>query len=278
MAAEYPVHFYESTTSTNTVAKELAVGVQLSGNGSTAANLPEGNAPHGTLVIARHQTGGRGRLGRAFASPDDSGIYMSIILKAEAANPVLITTAAAVAVSRAIEKICGQQPQIKWVNDIYLNNKKVCGILAEAVSDHKTGEITHIVLGIGINCNAAAIPEELTDIAGAIEGNYSINHLAAEVHSQMMILSDELTGKSCMQAENANSPAAGAEPPGFLGDYRQRSMVIGKTVSVYKGGYSPDKPGVPARVLDIDNSGGLKVIYSDGSRETLSTGEISIRL
>ena len=237
MAAEYPVHFFESTTSTNTVAKELEL--------------------HGTLVIARHQTGGRGRLGRTFASPDDSGIYMSIVLNPESANPVLITTAAAVAVCKAIEKICGQNPQIKWVNDIYLNGKKVCGILAEAVSDHKTGQITHIVLGIGINCNSAAIPEELADIAGAVEGDYSINQLAAEVHNQMMMLMDE---------------------PSFIEEYRQRSMVIGKTVSVYKGGYTPDKPGAPARVLDIDNAGGLKVIYSDGSRETLSSGEISIRL
>ena len=258
MAAEYPVHFFESTTSTNTVAKELAVSAQYSGDIPDATNVsPEGNTLHGTLVIARHQTGGRGRLGRTFASPDDSGIYMSIVLNPESANPVLITTAAAVAVCKAIEKICGKNPQIKWVNDIYLDGKKVCGILAEAVSDYKTGQITHIVLGIGINCSSAAIPEELAEIAGAVEGDYSINQLAAEVHNQMMMLMDE---------------------PSFIDDYRQRSMVIGKTVSVYKGGYTPDKPGVPARVLDIDNTGGLKVIYSDGSRETLSTGEISIRL
>ncbi len=240
MSAEYPVHFFESTTSTNTVAKELAE-----------------NALHGTLVIARHQTGGRGRLGRTFASPDDSGIYMSIILEPADANAMLLTTAAAVAVCRAIEKICGQEPQIKWVNDIYLNGKKVCGILAEGVTDHITGQLSHVILGIGINCNADAIPEDLADIAGAVEGDFSINQLAAEVHKQMLALT---------------------EHPAFIDDYRQRSMVIGKTVSVYKGGYTPDKPGLPARVLDIDNAGGLKVIYTDGSRETLSTGEISIRL
>ena len=259
---EYPVYFFESTTSTNTVAKKLAADAQDSVNDSAAADISNGSREklHGTLVIARHQTGGRGRLGRTFVSPDDSGIYMSIILEPAAANPVLITTAAAVAVCRAIEKICGQEPQIKWVNDIYLNSKKVCGILAESVTDHKTGQITHIILGIGINCNSAAIPEELADIAGAIEGRYSINRLAAEVHNQMMLLTKSL------------------EPVNFIEDYKQRSMVIGKTVSVYKGGYTPDKPGIPARVLDIDNNGGLKVIYSNGSRETLSTGEISIRL
>ena len=239
----HPVHFFESTTSTNAVASKMAA------DGSS----------HGTVVFARHQTAGRGRLGRSFASPDDSGIYMSLILEPDSSNPVLITTAAAVAVCRAIETTCGQQPQIKWVNDIYLNKKKVCGILAESVTDYKTGHISHVILGIGINCNAESIPDELTDIAGAIEGDYSINQLAAEVYNQMMILAGDLS------------------PSKFIDDYRQRSMVIGKTVSVYKGGFTPDKPGIPARVLDIDNNGGLKVIYSDGGRETLSTGEISIR-
>lgn len=238
------MHFYESTTSTNAVAAELAGG----------------DVPHGTAVFARHQTAGRGRLGRSFASPDDSGIYMSVILNPSDTNPMLITTAAAVAVCRAIEKVCGMNPQIKWVNDIYLDGKKVCGILAESGTDYKTGQITHVILGIGINCRTEAIPEELADIAGAIEGDYSINLLAAEVYNQLMTLTDNL------------------RPENFIAEYKSRSLVLGETISVYKGGYSPDKPGIPARVLDIDENGGLKVIYSSGERETLSTGEISIRL
>lgn len=239
-----PVYFYECTGSTNAVAADLA----------------DNGAPHGTSVFARHQTAGRGRLGRSFVSPDDSGIYMSIVLKPDDFNPVLITTAAAVAVCRAIEKICGCNPQIKWVNDIYLEGKKVCGILAEAVTDHKTGQITHIILGIGINCRNDAIPPELKNIAGAVEGNYSINHLAAEVLNQVISL--------------VSDPQADR----FINEYKTRSMVIGKTVTVHKGGLIPGKPGVPARVLDIDNTGGLVVIYTSGQRETLSTGEISIRL
>ena len=273
MAEPHKVYFFESTTSTNTIAAELAAGTNadssasaarrtLPENGSVAAECapPGSGAGHGAVVFARHQTGGRGRLGRTFASPDDSGIYMSIILEPADSTPVLITTAAAVAVCRAIERICGQQPQIKWVNDIYLNNKKVCGILAETVSDYKTGHITHVILGIGINCKASAIPEELREIAGAIEGDFSINQLAAEVYNQMMTLAGDL------------------QPGNFIEDYKQRSMVLGEMVTVHKGGYSPDKSGIPARVLDIDDHGGLKVIYSSGERETLSTGEISIRL
>lgn len=254
------IHFYETIGSTNTEATKL---------------VSEG-AGHGTLVIARRQTSGRGRLGRKFESPDDSGIYMSIILEAGSFNPMLITTAAAVVVCKAIEKICGQQPQIKWVNDIYLNDKKVCGILAEAVTDHKSGQLSHIILGTGINCNADAIPPELADIAGSIEGDYSINQLAAEVHNQMMLLTDTLSADASQQT--FTSGPCPATQVNLIADYRQRSMVIGKSVSVYKGGYTPDKLGAPARVLDIDENGGLKVIYTSGERETLSTGEISIRL
>lgn len=244
MNAEYPVHFFESIDSTNTAAAELA----------------RGGAIHGTAVFARHQSRGKGRLGRSFASPDGSGIYMSIILRPDSDNPVLITTATAVAVCKAMEKVCNVTPQIKWVNDIYLGDKKICGILAETVTDYQTGHITHIILGIGINCRANAIPDELSHIAGAVEGDYSINELAAEIHNQVMSLANDL------------------RPANYIGEYRQRSMVLGKTVTVYKGGYSPDATGIPAHVLNISESGGLVVLYSSGQQETLSTGEISIRL
>ncbi len=244
MDGAYPVRFFDTIGSTNTAA----------------AGMASEGAGHGTAVIAAHQTQGKGRLGRSFASPEDSGIYMSIILEPDDSNPVLITTAAAVAVCRSIRKVCGLEPEIKWVNDIYLGGKKVCGILAESVTDYKTGRITHVILGIGVNCRASAIPDDLRDIAGAIEGDYSICQLAAEIHNQLMPLAGIL------------------DPENFIGDYRDWSMVIGKTVTVYKGGYSPGTSGLAARVLDIDNNGGLKVIYSSGQRETLSTGEISIRL
>lgn len=241
-----PIHLYDSVTSTNTVA---------------AGMVRDNQQPlHGTSVFALHQTGGKGRLGRSFASPDSCGIYMSVILEPDAEGIMLITTAAAVAVCKALEKVCGQQPQIKWVNDIYLNNKKICGILAEAVTDHRTGTISHVVLGIGINLQSDALPDELSEIAGAVEGDFSVNHLAAEVLNQVIELSGNLTD------------------PEIIAAYRERSLVIGKKIKVYKGGYSPETVGIPAYVLDIDENGGLVVIYSNGEQDTLSTGEISIRL
>ena len=122
---QIPLHIFETIDSTSTYAKKLA----------------ESGAEHGTAVIALQQTGGRGRLGRSFHAPAGTGIYMSLILKtaADFSKAMLVTTAASVAVCRAIRKVCGADPQIKWVNDIYLNGKKVCGILTEAVTDPDTG-------------------------------------------------------------------------------------------------------------------------------------------
>lgn len=240
LVSEYPLHIFDCVDSTNTVAAEMA------SNG----------ARHGTVIFARRQTKGRGRLGRSFASPDSSGIYMSVILEHSSGNPVLITTAAAVAVCKAIEKVCNHEPLIKWVNDIYLDDKKVCGILAEAVTNHKSGAITHIILGIGINLNDAALPPELKEIAGAINGEFSADQLAAEVINQLMSLTD------------------GTD---FIREYKERSMVIGREILVYKGGFSPEVAGTAAHALDIDENGGLIVLFNDGHKEVLSTGEISIR-
>lgn len=241
-----PIHVYKTVDSTNNVAKKLAL---------------EG-ASHGTTVLAFHQSKGKGRLGRTFISPANTGIYMSILLEPvfDMSHSVLVTTAAAVAVVRAIEKVCGIQAQIKWVNDIYAGGKKVCGILTEAITDFETGQIQYLILGIGINCSTKEFPEDLLEIAGALEGEFSKNHLAAEVLNQLLPLMDHIEDKS------------------FIDDYKAHSMVMGKEIMVYKGGYVGDVPGRTARVMNIDENGGLRVLYSDGSQETLSTGEVSIRL
>lgn len=241
---DIPLYIFDTIDSTNTYAKMLAAEC----------------AEHGTTVIALQQTGGRGRLGRSFHAPPGTGIYMSIVLKTESdfSKALMATTAASVAVCRAVSTVCSAEAQIKWVNDIYLDGKKVCGILTEAITEN--GLPKALVVGIGINCSTRGFPEELLDIAGAIDGNYDPQQLTAQVINELLAL------------------AVNMDPREFIGEYKDRSMVIGKTVKVYKGGYSPDAHALPARVLDIDNSGGLKVIYSSGLRETLSSGEISIRL
>ena len=271
------IHIFDVLDSTNNQAKELAVS----------------GAPHGTVVISRHQTAGKGRLGRSFFSPN-GGIYMSVIIRPDfdISKLGLVTTAAAVAVAEAIDEVVlshapsstagcvsGSKPArealIKWVNDVYIDDKKVCGILAEGVSTGGAGEqsissasgtIDAIILGIGINTSTDGFPEELSGIAGAVTGSYSRSDLAAAVITGLL---GYISGISICGSKK------------FLTAYKNKSLVLGKTISVYKGAYrtSPQElASKPARALDIDENGGLVVMYSDGSRETLISGEVTIRL
>lgn len=250
------IHVFKSLESTNLTAKKMALD----------------GAPAGTVVIAEEQTRGRGRMGRSFCSPPAGGIYMSFILKPrfDTAKSVLITTAASVAVCRAIEIITGISCRIKWVNDIYLGEKKICGILTEAVTDFESGHIEYIVLGIGINysTNPAAFPAELAGIAGSLfeevpEDGISRNRLIAEVIDQVLEINEKLESKE------------------FIHEYKNRSFVLGKEILVIPtAGLSRDRSpadGIPAAAEDIDEDGGLVVRYRDGSVQTLNSGEISIR-
>lgn len=243
------LYIYDTLDSTNIRAKQLALE----------------NAPHGTVVIARQQTAGRGRLGRSFFSPRE-GIYLSIIVRPDfdLTKSVLVTSAAAVAVAESIESICGMDAKIKWVNDIYADNKKVCGILTEGITDFETGQIESLVIGIGVNTTIKDFPEDLLDIAGAVEGDYSKSSLAASIISRTLDLMDTIEDRS------------------FISTYREKSLVIGKSVKVFKGVYKslPEEEleARPARVLDIDENGCLVVLYPDGTRESLTSGEITVRL
>jgi BirA family biotin operon repressor/biotin-[acetyl-CoA-carboxylase] ligase len=266
------IHVFKSLESTNLTAKKMALD----------------GASSGTVVIAGEQTGGRGRMGRSFYSPPDGGIYMSFILKPQfdAAKSVLITTAASVAVCKAIENITGISCRIKWVNDIYLGEKKICGILTEAVTDFESGHIDYIVCGIGINYSTS-FPEELSGIAGALfespspvgylsageklsagreislGKDVSRNRLIAEIISQILAISENLDAKT------------------FIEDYRSRSFVLGKEILIIpRAGNDGERnlaDGIPAEAVDIDEDGGLVVKYRDGSLGTLNSGEISIR-
>lgn len=215
-------------------------------------------AAHGTVVIANEQTKGRGRLGRDFYSPASTGIYLSLILKPnfDISKSVLVTTAASVAVVRAIRKVCQCEARIKWVNDVYIADKKICGILTEAVTNFENGEIEYLVLGIGVNCQLpeAGFPDELKEKAGNIPISFSRNKLAAEIINQVLHLYEDIENRD------------------FIQEYKEKSMVLGKNIQVIRKGVNKD-----ARALDIDEDGGLLVEYSDGTKEVLNTGEISIR-
>lgn len=249
------VFCYDSTDSTNLQAKRLML---------------EGEIRHGSVVFANRQTAGRGRLGRSFNSPEQ-GIYVSIVVKPDfdMSKSVLVTVAAAVAVADAIEAVCGQDAGIKWVNDIYIGDLKVCGILTEAETDFETGIIDSLIIGIGVNTSTAGFPAELKKIAGCVN---------AEDARTKADLTARITENTLA---NVAEISEGGQP-GFMARYRSKSILIGREIMVYKGIYREDPTrelgGIPARVEGIDDEGGLMVAYEDGKRETLTSGEVSIRL
>lgn len=212
-------------------------------------------ADEGFTIVAGEQTGGRGRMGRNFVSPK-GGLYMSVLLKPEKDNFSLITAAAAVAVTGIIEKNFGVQCGIKWVNDLYYKNKKVCGILAESVFG-KDGKPMAVILGIGINLAApeGGFPDDIKDIAGSMDLCLS--------GDQKLALASEI-------AENIVDiyPC----PSCFVNIYREKSLVTGKDIYVIRNGVS-----APAKCIGIDDECGLIADFGDRT-EILRTGEISIRI
>ncbi len=237
------VRVLPETDSTNRVAKELAVS----------------GAPEGTLVVAKKQSNGRGRLGRSFFSPE-GGIYMSMILRPQisAEQSLLITTCCAVAVAGAIEKLSGCTAGIKWVNDIFVNGKKVCGILAEAGVSGLSEYPDYVVLGIGINVKKQSVPEELKEIVGCLEDT-----------AQTPILNEELITAVWERFADLYQNLSTAV---YMEEYKERSILLGREVTVL----AADGP-YKAIVTDIDKDGHL-VILREGRREILSAGEVSVRL
>ncbi len=243
---EISLEVYETAGSTNTMLKERA-----------AAGVPEG-----AVIIAGSQSAGRGRMGRSFFSPEGTGVYMSMLLRPVARKPaeaVKLTTMAAVAACEAVSAVCGKEPGIKWVNDIFIDGKKTMGILTEAAFDASGSRIEYAVLGIGMNAYApvGGFPAELSEIAGAVfdeKKQDGRNRLAAEFINRFM---------SIYKSGSAS---------GYTEKYRSLSLAVGKRVNVISG-----DDVSPAEVLDVDDECRLLVKFGDGTVKKLSSGEISIR-
>lgn len=217
----------------------------------------------GTVVIAESQSAGRGRLGRSFFSPGEKGIYMSVLLKPELSmeQSVRITSMAAVAVAGAIERVSGIRAQIKWVNDIFLNRKKVCGILAEAGMNYEKAMLDYVVLGIGVNVGCMEFPEELKQIATSVSNecrqDISRAELIAEILNELEYWYPSLQDGS------------------FLEESKERSILLGQEIRVLDAASACGF--YMAHALDLDDMGHL-LIERDGERQLLHSGEISIRL
>ena len=242
------------------IGREIELHDQLDSTNNRAKALAAAGAPHGLLVTADSQTGGRGRRGRSFFSPPHSGIYLSYILR-PACTPEqasMMTSLTAVAVARAIETVAPAQVRIKWVNDLFLGEKKICGILSEAGMNMETGELDYIVVGIGVNVGRMRFPPELEEIAGSIENEtgaaVSRNRLIAEISNELNALYGDLR--------------TGA----FLEESRRRSNVIGREIRVIEGDRSYE-----AEALDLDGQGRL-IIRRGDETVRLDYGEVSLRL
>ncbi|MBQ0083366.1 MAG: biotin--[acetyl-CoA-carboxylase] ligase [Clostridiales bacterium] len=241
----FSIKHFNTVSSTNTLAKDFAI---------------KGEKEF-TVILADSQTAGRGRLGRTFYSPENSGIYMSIILRPllSPADTPLITTAAAVAVCRALKKVCRITPEIKWVNDIYYKSKKVCGILTESSINVTCQSTDFVILGIGINLYENDFPKEIADIAGALfespPAEETKERLTAEILGEFYKIYLNITDRS------------------FMEDYRNYSLILGKRVFFRKNG--EDFYG---RAQKIDDDARLTVVLENGEECVLYSGEVSVRL
>lgn len=242
------VQVYDTLPSTNDMLQALA----------------DADAPSGTLVIARHQTAGRGRMGRRFHSPAGTGLYMSLLLRPHLSpdETLLLTPMAAVAAAEGIAAVTGIQTGIKWVNDLFLDGKKVCGILAQAKFHASGNAPAYAIIGAGINLAPpkGGFPEDIAEIAGAL-------YPAAEQMPDglALTLAKEIAGRMLAMSENI------AER-GFYESYRARLCVLGETVVV-----AEQEQESPAKVLDLDRDFRLLVEYPDGRTAWRSTGEIRVR-
>ena len=219
--------------------------------------------PEGCVIVACGQTAGRGRYGRQFFSPVDTGVYLSLLLRPTAYSPqqaTCLTAAAAAAMCQAIESMTGQQPGIKWVNDIFLHGKKVCGILTEAAVNLETGSLDYMVLGAGVNLYPPleGFPEEIQSIAGSV-----LEHRTPEAKNR---LAGEFLNRFWDFYTHPERKA-------YLEDYRARSLAIGRNVTVLSNGQA-----VSAYAYGIDDDFRLLVRYGSGETEALSYGEIRIQL
>ena len=244
---ELQLQVYRTITSTNTVLKTLAAQ----------------NAPAGLALVAGEQTAGRGRLGRSFYSPADSGLYLSLLLRPHmsAVQATHLTACAAVAAAETIEELSGRPAQIKWVNDILVNGRKVCGILTEASIDCESGMMQYVIIGLGVNTHVPKgdFPEELKSIAGAAFGTERIPELRCRLAAGIL---DRL-------AEYAEKP----EAPAVFEAYRRRSFVPGRAIRIL----APGKDPVPAEALSLLEDYSLLVRLPDGSTTRLNSGEVSVR-
>lgn len=228
---EIPVVVYESTDSTNDRARAFVAD----------------NACDRMVFVANEQTKGRGRLGRGFYSPADTGIYMTYVFRTDnfGKDTLRVTTAASVAVAQALD--CGAK--IKWVNDLYRNDKKICGILTETV----TANGIYLLVGIGINVTTTDFPEDLREKAGCVGAKLDKERLIAAICDQLSQMADDVSSVD------------------YLDYYRNHMYAAGQPITYTERGTEHQA------VIEGINDFGELIVTEEHKRKILCSGEISVR-
>ena len=236
--ADLSIRVYDALDSTNQEAQRLL---------AAGADCP-------LLLLSEEQTAGRGRRGRAFYSPAGEGLYMTLALQPRVplSQATLLTAAAAVAVAQAVGTLTGRECRIKWVNDVYLDGKKLCGILTEASGSFEEDALRYACVGIGVNVRTRAFPEGMCACSLWPQA-VSRNRLAAEITARLMAFAADLGARD------------------FLDAYRRRSLVLGRTVAFAQGGVERR-----ALAVGIGGNGELLVRHEDGREEALNASEVRL--
>ena len=241
---------FDEIGSTNTYAKEIA----LSG------------AEDGTVVVANRQTAGRGRMGRDFQSPEGKGIYLSALLRPALPPERLlsVTALAGVAVCRAVEKVCGIRPGIKWTNDLVLGGRKLCGILTELSLEGESGQLQYLVVGMGLNV-----------LHGIEDFSPEVGAMATSLFQELghPVSRPALAAAEIVELDRLYAALRSGETDSYLDEYRRDCITLGKDVQLLR----PDGSREHVTALDIDDQFGLVVCRDDGISTVIRSGEASVR-
>lgn len=249
LSQEHPwretIQYFDVIDSTNTRCKQLALT----------------DAPHGTVLIANSQTGGRGRLGRSFQSPGGMGVYLSVLLRPECPADQLmhLTCAAAVAACDAVQRVCNIRPGIKWTNDLVIGKRKIAGILTELV--HGPGGVSAII-GIGVNCcqQESDFAEDIRAMAG------SLSMFTGQAVDRSCLAAALVEAFETMDRTLLTGQAA------MIERYRADCITVGQDVCLVRA----DEIRY-AHAEGITDDGGLLVRFPDGHTEAIASGEVSVR-
>ena len=236
------IQYFSTIDSTNTYGKQLA----------------QQGSPAGTIIIAGHQSAGRGRLGRSFSSPKNMGLYMSVILRPDCTPSEIMHLTCATAVA-AVNAIDNPQVAIKWTNDLVMGKRKLGGILTELSVNPTTQKVDWVIVGIGINCcqESHHFPPEIRQIACSLGiDQQAIPLLAAKLIQSLYQMDQGLLSRK----------------EEIMAAFIEKCVTIGSEISVVRG--DDIRHG---KAIGLDADGGLMVEYPDGSAETVTSGEVSIR-